>query len=244
MQNVRWITFGMTGSVAKTAVHFFPYGYNVSAPYPAQCHLSVHYDDLSKSVILDGARLGQPDGLFLEDAFPGLKDAHNSLFGLELTINCSQPRIELSASSCIVELVSRASAMFGTRFVPRASPGAKVATKPTKTGVAIKDSYTASSLVFVNFSDTVVNPIVLSDRANGSPEEPTERIPVPEVGPRRVVEFPFDDKFFSEVDLRECSWGLMRARNLFFPEGIPAETCVALLYRDPTSKRPVSVGVL
>ena len=106
MQSTSWLTFGVSGAVTRTAIHFFPASLGSGAPYPAQCHLSLLVGQVRKSVQLDGARLGQPDGLWVEDAFPVLRE-QGGLFGLEITVATSQPRVEVGASSGVMALASR-----------------------------------------------------------------------------------------------------------------------------------------
>jgi hypothetical protein len=98
--------------MTKTLVHFYPATSGVSAPYNVICRVALFGKGFDrKTVALDGARLSQPDGVRLEDLFPGLGDTVNGVFGIEVEISTNQPRVDLGCSWCVVECVHGAHAL-------------------------------------------------------------------------------------------------------------------------------------
>ncbi len=89
-------------------MHFFPASDAATAPYPATCKLTLFGRDFpSKSVTLEGGRLGYPDGVRIEDAFPMLNSLGGGSYGLEIEISTTQPRLDLVGSSCSVDFHSQ-----------------------------------------------------------------------------------------------------------------------------------------
>src|SRR5262245_32337102 len=119
MQSIEWVTFAVSNAISKTIIHFFPSAQVTSAPYPVIFKLNVFGKDVaSKNVALEGGRLGQLDGVRLTDAFPHLAEGTTGLIGLHVEITTPQPRIDLSPSHCVIELVSSAQSV---RFSPKQS---------------------------------------------------------------------------------------------------------------------------
>ena len=116
MQSTKWLGFGLTSAISRTCVHFFPAADSVTAPYPAGCSLAIFRDDMERrSVALEGGRLSNPDGVWIEDTFASLKNEITGLFGLEVEVSSVQQRLDLSGSGCVIEIVSQG---FSTRFWP------------------------------------------------------------------------------------------------------------------------------
>lgn len=253
MQSVKWLTFCVSDAICKTIVHFFPSAGVVTAPYPAECKLTLFGKDLeTKSVVLDGARFGQPDGVRIEDAFPILRQERDSLAGLEIEISSSQPRVNLESSSCIIELAYKGSSskFFPSRMDQNESPQFKQQNQHG-TGIAIKDAFTSSSLVTVNFSDAILKPNICGLKEDGSSFEVQAERLVPFTVDESVLEGPF----YKDVSFTECSWGLVRSRSIYLPEKKLVDSASAstqakldqsnlayyLMYRDSKTRRPVSV---
>ena len=135
IQSVRWIAFGISNSSTKTIVHFFPSEGGVSAPYPATCTLKIFGSKMQeRKVVIEGARLSHPDGVRLEQAFPSLGEENIGNFGLEIEVATIQPRVDVSPSSCIIELVSKG---YSTRYWP-----VRLAPVPTLLRPALDDDTT------------------------------------------------------------------------------------------------------
>jgi len=108
MQSVKWMSFGISNALTRTVVHFFPSEGGVTGPYPASCALRIFGKGVQeKRIVIEGARLSHPDGVRVEDAFPALKSDQVGLFGLEIEVSTIQPRVDIGASSCVVELASK-----------------------------------------------------------------------------------------------------------------------------------------
>lgn len=147
MQSIRWLGFCVSQSMSRSLLHFFPSCENASAPYPATCTLTLlkpkdsnarpeptlprgSTDPLAGQVerivvALDGGRLGHPDGLRLEDAFPVLRTEANGMFGLEIEISTPQPRLDVSSSGCVLEVISQSQPV---KYTPKKLPATRTGT--------------------------------------------------------------------------------------------------------------------
>lgn len=229
MLSFKWLGFGVSNSLTKTVVHFFPSAGNVTAPYPAQCKLTVFGQGLQRrSVMLEGARFSQPDGVRVDAAFPALQEGLPGLFGLIVEITSTQPRVDLSASSCIVEFVSAAPSV---KYVPRAVLGDEPVSPEYSTALGIRDAFNVSSVVVVNASYASYSP----------------KLTIPGVqmdfGGETVGEIELQEALFRERVPSEASFGLCRTLPISVSADYSAETAYFMMYRDSATKRPVSVTV-
>ena len=154
MQSVSWITCAISSAISRSIVHFFPSAQITSAPYPVVFKLSIFGKDIQpKYVALEGGRLGQPDGVRLEDAFPQLAEGVSGLIGLKIEVTTPQPRIDLSPSQCVMEIISSAqSVRFNLRQVGQTEKRSN-APQPQKSVpivAGINDAFFLSSLALVN----------------------------------------------------------------------------------------------
>jgi hypothetical protein len=224
MQSVRWLTFAISGDVIQTSVHFFPSCGDVTAPYPARCKLHLFGAGNSKqsgarySVLVDGARLSQPEGVELSNAFPFLNDGQIRLLGLEIEVSTMQPRLDLTCSRCVIELPERIGS-----------------------GLILQDAFSYASLIMLNGSSSAIESDMCLQPAN------QDVMPPQEVGPCtlapasvREVQLPID-KINSS---KECSWGQVRIANLY--DRAPAQAGVAgyIVHCDSRTNLPVSVCAL
>lgn len=247
----------MCGGLNRTVLHFFPCAGNVTAPYATHCKLTIFGSAAGmKTAVLEGARLSQPDGLRLEDAFPALRDVAPAVVGLTIEIGTLQARVDLSSSMSVIEIQS---GPYSTRFWPALveeddalaeslkNEAAKSANRPTsslspsesitKRGLWIKDAFMNSSLLLINAAETAIAPRVVA-RVNGAQPEAT--INVPPVGGQSVSEISSDSAFPAPPPI-ECSWGLARMGSVAvtLPPGGSAG-CYAI-YRDAGTRRVTSV---
>jgi len=119
--SVRSLVFCLSTASIKTRIHFFPSAGAAGGHLPISCLLTLFGKGVEKrSVLLDGGRLNQPDGLRLEDAFPALRGDVSGVFGLEIQLSCSQGRVNLLHSQTAIEFVSSTSSMVygGAPFSP------------------------------------------------------------------------------------------------------------------------------
>jgi len=242
MQGVRFLTFGVSNSLTHTALHLFPSSGNVSAPYPATCKLTLFGANVErKSVTLEGLRLSQPDGIFLDQAFPNLREGVAGFYGIEIVLSSNQPRVDLSFSQCIVELFSRIQTV---RFRPVLLGGAD---NLERTTVAVKDSFFSSSIVAVNGSQAAINPLFLARDPSDITAEINIR-PSLEISPHSVHEteiFAEGSKLLpAEMPVIETSFGLSRMTPVYVREEPSPHTAYYALYRDGVTKRIVSVCAL
>lgn len=237
MQTIDWIGFAVSNALTKTVVHFLPGASGTNAPYPVNFGLTLYTREGAKTITLDGGRLGQPDGVRLEDVFPLLSDSTNGMMPLSIELSTSQPRIDLSPSHCVIEFVSAANSV---RFY--ATPSTRTANR-SNSMLAVSDAFNTSSLFLVNCGETPVNITLLTMQENSRNFE-FSPLPLPPIEPKSVLEYPFDEKYFSNIAAQECSWGLLRANCVTFREP-PMNNAVAYaIYRDTLTKRIISVATL
>jgi len=244
MQSVGWVTFGVSSAISRSIIHFFPSAQITSAPYPVVFRLKVFGKDIQpKTVSLEGGRLGQPDGVRLEDAFPHLAEGVSGLIGLQVEITTSQPRIDLSPSQCVIEIVSSAQSV---RFTPRqlSTSDKRLSISDVKRSphavAGIHDAFFLGSIAVVNAGDAPVNPQLVSSRPNSATMECVE-INFEAVAPNTVHEINFHEGMFTDIEPQECSWGLLRGRVFEAIGQLPDSAQCYAIYRDTLTKRIISV---
>lgn len=250
MQTVRWLSFCISNAVTRSVVHFFPASVNTAGPYAAQCKLSLFGKDVEKkSVVLEGARFGQPDGFRLDDVFPQLQEGTSGFFGLEFEISTPQPRTDLSASTCVIELSSRGQScrFWPRRYIQDTEPSPRTALIPrttaTRSPLALKDSFSASSLVIVNGTEEPYVPKFVRRGGSTANAEPV-LLSLETLAAATVAEFDVSDLATAGQESVECSWGLVRAAGLWLSEPLPEQAVAYIMYRDVVTRRPVSVAAL
>ncbi len=226
--------FCLSSAAIKTRVHFFPSAGVSTGPFSISCMLTLFGKGIDKkSVMLDGGRLGQPDGVRLEDAFPALKSDTSGIFGLAVQLSCQPSRINLLSSQAVVELVSpHFSVMYGlSSFQPSLLPDAETSSdviqessslagssgsaptlqrKRVSSGVAIQDSSLVSSLVVVNSTSEIVKPDVHRNAA-----EPRVALQLGTVAAESTLEIPLEEALFRDSAPHESGWGLVRAEAVY-----------------------------
>jgi len=269
MRSAKWLAFGLSNKQTRTLVHFFPSAGNVTAPYPVNCKLSVFGPwDGKKSLTIEGARLSQADGIRVEEVFPDYiggpdsGEGQEGAYGLEIELSIFQPGIDISASSCIVELQSQTSTASY-----RASPMRVLdqsSAKDTKSRemseeivaegedekqniasfIAVHDAYHTSSLVVLNSGSGKFVPALL-ERGFENNEEALMPFPHSlELAPVSLVEHRFNAEDFAKVEPVECSFGLFRAKQLYLRQGAASDSIMYALYRDKVSNQPISVSAI
>ena len=252
--SVKTLVFCLSTASIKTRIHFFPSAGASGGHLAVSCLLTLFGKGIEKrSVLLDGGRLNQPDGLRLEDAFPALRGEISGVFGLEIQLSCPQGRVNLLSSQTAIEFVSSSSSMLygGAPFEPMSEEADEQSVasvtdrlqlgKPrSPAAVAVQDPSLCSSLVIVNAGTEALKPEIL--HSFGAAEK---QLHVGTLSPESVVEVPLDEALFKESRERETLWGSARFEKMILPDStrIP-ESSYYLLYRDPATKRPVSVCAL
>lgn len=210
------------------------------------CRLTVFGKGIeTRSIRLDGGRLNQPDGIRLEEAFPALTTESSGICGLEVHLSCPQGRVNLLSSRVVIEMVSPqfsltySAAPFvpdvegeveGALSLPREQQRARVA-------VGIQDGSCSTSLIVVNASSSILKPDFMYV-ANGI-EIPLH---VGTAATRSATEFPLDDALGGPALKKECLWGEAKIEKLWSNTLQDASAVEAyLLYREPLSRRPISV---
>lgn len=251
---VTTVMFCISTSSIRTRVHFFPTAGASTGHHAVTCVLSLFGKGIERrSVALDGGRLNQPDGVRLEDAFPTLRGEASGVFGLQIHLSAPQGRVNLLSSQVAVEFVSPQgsilyrSAPFSLDVEEGGSPvaaslSARLSANQRRSfvGVGVQDSYLATSLVMINATEEIVRPSVY----HGVGEE-AESLAVGTISPLSAMEIPLEEALFKSATPHECLWGLSRAEKVSIdPDSLAPQTAYYLMYRDPVSKRPISVCAL
>lgn len=117
MNQASWLGFGISSTVTKTFLHFLPAAAGIGAPYPIDLKIAVGGSSLPRRTLsIDGARLGHPDGFRLEEAIPALSQQVSGLYLLQIDLSPLQHRIDLSSSCIIIEVQYQQGAV---RYMPR-----------------------------------------------------------------------------------------------------------------------------
>ena len=114
---VSWLGFGIASTVTKSFMHFLPAAAGIGAPYPVDLKVTVGGSALPRRTLtVEGARLGHPDGFRLEEAVPALNQQVSGMYLLQVDLAPSQQRVDLSTSGIIIELQYQQGAV---RYLPR-----------------------------------------------------------------------------------------------------------------------------
>lgn len=204
--------------------------------------------------MLDGGRLNQPDGVRLEDAFPTLRGEASGIFGLEVQLSSQQGRVNLTQSQAAVEFVSPQSSLLyasapflgeGEGVVEGGETGdlasrLLAARRKSFVGIGVQDSFLTTSLIMINSTQESVRPSIFH---GVGPE--AQSLPVGNIAPESAMEIPLEESLFKKSDPHECLWGLSRAEKISVgTDSLTPNTAFYVMYRDPVSKRPVSVCAL
>jgi hypothetical protein len=233
-QVVSWIGPCIASGLTKTVVHFFPAARGVASPYAVSCRLTLFGDGTERrSVVLEGARLNQPDGLFVEEAFPELlamAGAGAGTAGLELELFTDQPRVDVGPSRCVFEYHS------GLNVV-RFNPVCVSLPRSEQLGAACFDNQISSSLVIVNRSKMSVLPNFSMEFRGQVVKVATEA-----VAGQSVAEFPlrWDGESGEHVRSEQFQWGTGVAATLRSDEPLTGSCGAILMYRDVQTKQPLS----
>jgi len=241
-QIVSWVGPCVSSGLTRTVVHFFPAARGVASPYAVSCRLTLFGGGTERrSVVLEGARLNQPDGLFVEEAFPELAQM-NGAAGLELELFTDQPRVDVGPSRCVFEYHSGLNVV---RFNPLC-----ISVPHTKqSAAAFLDTQVSSSLIVINRSKM---PIVPSYSLEF--REITLKVPTETVAGQSVAEFalnwnPAADKSgtataLTSITREQHQWGSGLAATLRADEPLHAACGALIMYRDVQTKQPLSLIAL
>lgn len=108
MQLAKWAGVCTFMDATRSGIHLGPAACRINAPYPATARVTIFSPFMKPIyVTLDGFRLGEADGLWLDDAFPKLKEYTSFWFGLKVELSANQPHLDLSNSTCCLEFFSK-----------------------------------------------------------------------------------------------------------------------------------------
>lgn len=243
---MKWIGFGLADALTKTTAHFFPCADGSAVPYPADCKITIFGEGHQGiSVALEGSRVGQPDGVRMEDAFPAIRDGGSGVFGIEINISTIQPKISLAPSLAMIEMNSKGSTIRYWPVMQQVELGAEGASHTSSGGhstlALLRDAYLTPALFVVNARSQNWSGDWKLARAGTND---LEALNFPEIGPRSVFEYGFDSKVFYQAQGIECNWGLARGRILVPPPEFPPGVVAFLLQRDSKTKRLMSVSAI
>lgn len=235
MQTIRWLSLCIFNALTKTSIHFCPGAKGISAPYPINCKLTLFGETLDSpvSVTIEGARLRQPDGLRLEEAFSVLQNDSTGIFGLGIELSSPQGRIDLSTSQCIIEIYS---SRFTSRFKPK-----MIGDDPNRSDednlsfLGLQDNFNSTNVVVVNGSEEDFFP---DFRPVGAVAKQSNQDMVTGLSAK---EFNLD---LQGARSQEFSWGEMS--TLLFGAQVNQLKDIAeyVIYRDTHTNEPVSISAL
>ncbi|MCB0317141.1 MAG: hypothetical protein KDD56_00185 [Bdellovibrionales bacterium] len=255
MGNFAWLGFCVSSPVTKTFVHFFPSSGGIGAPYNVTCNLTLFGSDIGKKTVkIDGLKIAQPDGIRIDDVFPHFEKSETNIAGLKIELSTHQPRIDLSTSICLIELVTQNGS---TKFKAKNLADLLEPRKSTAAGALISDEKFSSSLIAVNADRDSFTPnlftINYSQTENSfSPDQSQEstfetlrkNISIPELAPLSVQEISVNGDFFTDQTALNLSWGKSNVGGVYLDPEEEQETAIFALYREANTKRPVSVLAL
>jgi len=246
VRSISWAGFCYPDVKMRPLVHFFPSAGSVGAPYPIACKLTVfgQAGEGEKSMVIEGARLSQPDGVSLVDAFEdfgltGSASGSSAVVGLEIELSLLQPGVNIEKSVTIVEFSG--SEGVGVRFRPQKMQQSEQSALPqdmaeSRRALLLRDSFLKTSLVLVNpgAQDMQFLGKVLPGGASL-----TETVPA-----RSVKEIHLPDTIFDSAGPISCSFGLTRGALLDNRKSGQGELLTYALYRDAPTNEVISVSVL
>ncbi len=237
-QTVSWVGPCVASGLTRTVIHFFPAARGVASPYAVSCRLTLFGEGAERrSVVLEGARLNQPDGLFVEEAFPELAQmtgaSGTGSAGLELELFTDQPRVDVGPSRCVFEYHS------GLNVV-RFNPVCISVSRSHQQGAACLDNQVSTSLIVINRSKMPIHPSFSIEFRNTTAPIPTET-----VAGQSVAEFALDWKHVASViGSEQFQWGSGLAATVRADEPLQGACGALLMYRDVQTKQPLSVIAL
>lgn len=221
MHTIKWLSFFVRSGTSRTLLHLYPQALQVRAPYPALCRLSYFANGtMHRTVVVEGSRLGVPDGLWVEEIFPIALEKKEMFGGLQIEIATNQTHFDVAPSFAWTEIIS---GDYSARFQPALIRTSRQGSR-TPTAIVLDDALTVSSLVVVNgLSGPLVPEVVLMPSA-----VPLE---VGTVGQYEVCEVPLEA--IGEDSGEPFSLVVLS----------PPRTGVAyfMLYRDASTGTPLSV---
>ena len=222
---VTWLGFGIASTVTKSYMHFLPAAAGIGAPYPVDLKVTVGGSALPRRTLsVDGARLGHPDGFRLEEAVPALNQQVSGMYLLQIDLAPTQQRIDLSNSSIIIELQYQQGSV---RYLPRRinsqideprtrsissdaqssgtlgsvmSRGVFNPDASNSTGFALRDPTLFASIVILNSSSEPIVARIYSSRMEDSVGSVT-------VAPDSVKECDLVELGLTRASKLDCTWG-------------------------------------
>lgn len=240
MQKYSWLAFCPGEPGLQSLLHLFPASRGTGAPYATECLIELFGNgQKGEQIVLEGVRMCQPDGLRLNDIFPVLNQ-QKGLYGIQITLKSDHGRTDLSASNCIIELQCRPhSVRFAAAPLDRED-------KRLHPGVAVQDSYSATSLVVVNGSTEEASfsskrgKVMAEAQATGNATSLTQEAPSDKIGALSIEERKLDKTYFLQSSPREASWGMIHVESIN-ADAMNDDCACFVLYRDSITKRPMSV---
>lgn len=216
-----WVGFCYHSPGMRHFVHFLPIDNGKSVATSLQTTIRLFASQAENDqVTFGGARIAQPDGIRLFDAFPLWYDEGKKLWGIEVTLSGERPNIELEDSSCIFEFsLGQRSVKF--TGIPSLSKNEDASARPTV--AVVQDLSLLPSIVVVNGGTVPFSPhFVWTDT----------KAPVllEAIAPGAVKEIPLELAHGREpVAPVELSWGRVHMRLLEPVGELPPPGCAVFL---------------
>lgn len=216
-----WVGFCYHSPGMRHFVHFLPIDNGKSVATSLQTTIRL-FSSLGETdqVTFGGARIAQPDGIRLFDAFPLWYDEGKKLWGIEVTLSGERPNIQLQDSSCIFEFSLAQRSVKFSGISAQSIQGEEV-TRATVS--VVQDLSLLPSIVVVNGGTAPFSPhFVWSDTK--SP------VLLEAIAPGSVKEIPLELAHGREpVAPVELSWGRVHMRLLEPAGELPPYGCAVFL---------------
>lgn len=247
-QLVSWLAFAQLDAHSDALVHFYPAARGLAVPYPVECRVTLFgVGGEPRTVMLEGARMSQPDGVRLRDIFEIENAPNNGMAAVRVQLSTNQSKMNLSASRCLLEFIGEGACV---KYWPSPEKSAEkeAAARTLGSALALRDAYLSSSLVIVNGLVEALEPRFVVDVGTEVGMRAID-VGVPAVAGRGLVEVGLDaivapSAAQNPVRAYQTSWGLVRRGVVRAAHELPLGVAAFVVYRDVVSNRPVSVIAL
>ena len=220
-----WIGFSPTQQFTRCNVHFLPIVFGSATLPQVQCRIALFCAAQPPNIIeIDGAKIGHPDGLRLDAVFNPLPAPASGFVGVSVSLMLEQTRFDLRGSDVVFELAQNDNTV---KFRPRCLSAAPQAS----TCWQYRDGHAVASLLVVNHTESERSCNLTTQKVTLAPFE-TQEVPL--------------DNYTTPTltPPLETSWGTLRASLISNLDESRSGLNFFQLWRDPESRRLISVITL
>jgi hypothetical protein len=252
MDSSTWIGFGISGPLTRTQLHFMPLARGIGAPYPVNFSLTTGGGHLpSRTLNIEGARLGQADGFRLEEAHPALAQQGPGLYYAKLVLSPAAHKLDLKPSAFHIDLQYQQSRVkYEPKLCNLAHPNAKKSNHSSSEvaaiceGIALRDPNLYPMLTLINTAAYAIEVKVFSYSS-------MEFVSSLVLAPDSVREFELTELNLNNNHKLESASGALEAEafqiyfeypaSIHLEQRMGAAVAAFLVYRDRNTRRISSV---